>query len=314
MAEFAAMMEYFVLGFLSFLAAGTLYWFGSQMRHYLRLVRLKKIIAGVHDDDDEFLDRQKEHLYGNVWERKIRKILKLAGLEIQLWQLYGIGIILSLVFGAGFSFFLQHWFGFVIGIAAGLSVLVMFLNGKMVRRKIEFNRSFTIAISVLVKMMRNGIGFEQALHKSVMTSNSAMFRTLFDRFLQEKNRIGEIEAFENMNRDIDSKELRIFALAVKIGRESGGHFSSTLEKVEETLRYRKKMQDKVSVVTREANIGSYMVASLNVLLYFMIDMNFNGKVTTYFFTSEWGRWQLLGIGLWMIIGLMVNRWITRIEV
>jgi tight adherence protein B len=296
------------------LAATSLYWFAVESYHYLRLVRLKEIVAGVHTDDHDFLDRQYEYLRGNRFEQKIRKILKLAGLKIKPWQLAGIGLILSALFGTGFTLFLQHWFGFVIGVLMGLTVLIMVLNGKKLSRKLEFNRSFTVAISALVKMMRNGIGFEQALNKSTMTSNSPMFRALFERFLHEKNRIGEVEAFENMNREIDSKELRIFALAVKIGRESGGHFSATLEKVEETLRYRKKMQDKVSVVTREANIGSYMVASLNILLYFMIDMNFDGKVSLYFFNSEWGRWQLLGIGLWMIIGLAVNRWITRIEV
>lgn len=308
------MMNYLILAFLSILAATTIYWFALELHHYLRLVRLKNIVAGSHKNDDDYLDRTAEYLRGNVLERKMRKWLRLAGLNIQLWQLYGIALVLSLLFGAGFALFLKHWFGFILGTAVGISVLIMFLNGKIMRRKIEFNRSFTIAISALVKMMRNGIGFEQALNKSVMTSHSAFFRAIFERFLQEKNRIGEIDAFENMNRYVDSKELRIFALAVKIGRESGGHFSSTLEKVEETLRYRKKMQDKVGVVTREANIGSYMVALLNILLYFMIDMNFNGKVSVYFFTSEWGRWQLLGIGLWMIAGLMVNRWITRIEV
>lgn len=314
MAEFEMMTIYLVFAFLSLLAATTVYWFGIEMHHYLRLVRLKNMVADSHGNQDGFLDANTEDSNLNSWEQRIQKMLRLAGLEMRSWQLYAITLLVSAVFSAGFVLFLQHWLGLLIGIIAGVGVVIMVLNGKKMGRKIEFNRSFSIAISVLVKMMRNGIGFEQALNKSVMTSNSVMFRTIFERFLHEKNRIGEIEAFENMNRHIDSKELRIFALAVKIGRESGGHFSATLEKVEETLRYRKKMQDKVSVVTREASIGSYLVASLNVLLYFMIDMNFNGKVNEYFLNSEWGRWQLFGIGLWMILGLAVNRQITRIEV
>ncbi len=314
MAEPATMSSgYLLLALLSLFAAASLHWFAAEARHYSRLLRLKKIISGGYRSDDEFMDRKAEHLRGRGYEQKLKRILRLAGLELKLWQLYAIAAALSALLGTAIYLFLQHWFGFLLGSVAGVSVLWMFLHAKVLRRKIEFNRSFMIAISVLVKMMRNGIGFEQALSKSVKTSNSAMFRKLFDRFLQEKNRIGEIEAFENMNHEINSKELRIFALAVKIGRESGGHFSSTLEKVEETLRYRKKMQDKVIVITREANIGSYMVAALNVLLYFMIDVNFGGKVSEYFFTSEWGRWQLLAIVVWMIAGLMVNRWITRIE-
>lgn len=314
MAELTAMMDYVLLGLLSVAAAALLYWLVIDIRHYSRLVRLKNIVASSYSNDEDFLDRKTEYLRGNAWEQKVRRLLKLAGLRIDLWQLYSISLVLSGFIGSGFYLFLDNWFGFVLGLILGLSMVMMFINSRVIARKLEFNRSFTIAISVLVKMMRNGIGFEQALSKSVKTSNSTMFRTLFERFLHEKNRLGEVEAFENMNHEIDSKELRIFALAVKIGRESGGHFSSTLEKVEETLRYRKKLQDKVAVATREGNIGSYMVASLNVLLYFMIDMNFNGKVTDYFLTSQWGRWQLLGIGMWMVIGLMVNKRITRIDV
>lgn len=314
MAESAAMTGYLLLALLSVAAGASLYWFSAVMHQYLRLVRLKQIVAGKYAGEHEFLEGRGEHHRGNRFTQKIRNMLRLAGLELALWQLFGIGLSVCGILGTLFSLFLQHWFGAIVGSILGLSILLMFLNAKVLRRKREFNRSFMIAISVLVKMMRNGIGFEQALSKSVKASNSVMFRNLFERFFLEKNRIGEIEAFENMTHDIDSKELRIFALAVKIGRESGGHFSSTLEKVEETLRYRKKMQDKVEVITREASIGSYMVASLNVLLYFMIDVNFDGKVSVYFFGSEWGRWQLLGIGLWMVAGLMVNRWITRIDV
>lgn len=314
MAESAAMMNYILLALLSVAAATSLHWLVISVQQYSRLVQLKNIVAGSYSDNEDFLDRKSEYLRGNAWEQKIRKLLKLAGLRLHIWQLYIVSLLLSGFIGSGFYLFLDHWFGFLLGLMLGLSIIMMFINSRVIARKLEFNRSFTIAISVLVKMMRNGIGFEQALSKSVRTSNSTMFRTLFERFLQDKNRLGEVEAFENMNHEIDSKELRIFALAVKIGRESGGHFSSTLEKVEETLRYRKKLQDKVSVATREGNIGSYMVASLNILLYFMIDMNFNGKVTLYFLTSQWGRWQLLGIGMWMVVGLMVNKRITRIDV
>lgn len=314
MAESTAMMNYILLALLSVAAATSLHWLVIFVQQYSRLVRLKNIVAGSYSDNEDFLDRKSEYLRGNAWEQKIRKLLKFAGLRLHIWQLYIVSLLLSGFIGSGFYLFLDHWFGFLLGLMLGLSIVMMFINSRVISRKLEFNRSFTIAISVLVKMMRNGIGFEQALSKSVRTSNSTMFRTLFERFLQDKNRLGEVEAFENMNHEIDSKELRIFALAVKIGRESGGHFSSTLEKVEETLRYRKKLQDKVSVATREGNIGSYMVASLNILLYFMIDMNFNGKVTLYFLTSQWGRWQLLGIGMWMVVGLMVNKRITRIDV
>jgi tight adherence protein B len=122
-----------------------------------------------------------------------------------------------------------------------------------------------------------------------------------------------MEAFKNMAKHIKSKELNIFAMAVKIGKDSGGKFSDTLEKVEKTITYRKKLQNKIDVLTREASFGSYIVAVIGVFLYFMIDFNFQGKINTYFMTSQYGRWQLLGIASWVVIGLVVNKVMTKVE-
>lgn len=308
------MMHYLILAILSLAAGIAVYWFAIKLSDYLRFRRFIEFVSLSDNENDTALNRASEkHSLEQGGLSRIRRRLLLAGISLPLWQVGTATFLLTALISAGMVWFLRHPFGIVLGLFFGPLLIYMGVESQILRRKIEFNRAFAITISVLVKMMRNGIGFEQALVKSIESSNSERFRNLFGRFLQEKNRIGEQEAFANMNRHIDSKELRVFALAVKIGRESGGHFSATLEKVEQTIRYRKKIQDKIGVVTREAMIGSYLVAAIGILLYFMFDFNFNGKVTTYFFDSEWGRWQLLGIILWILAGLGVNNWITRIE-
>lgn len=201
----------------------------------------------------------------------------------------------------------------MFGTLFGALLAFMALSAMIVRRRKEFNRALSIAISVLVKMMKNGIGFEQALTKSISVSSSKMFKKIFAGFFQEKNTIGESAAFEHLGNYIYSKELLVFALAIKIGRESGGQFSNTLEKVEKTISYRKKMQEKVDVVTREGSIGSYIVVGIAIFLYFMINQNFDGKIHNYFMESEYGRFQLLGICMWVFVGMVFNKFITRIE-
>ena len=69
----------------------------------------------------------------------------------------------------------------------------------------------------------------------------------------------------------------------------------------------------MDVVTRESSIGSYIVAAIAVFLYFALDQNFGGKLHEYFMNSEYGRFQLLAIFLWVFIGLLVNKMITRIS-
>jgi tight adherence protein B len=195
---------------------------------------------------------------------------------------------------------------------AGLT-LYMFVMMLKENRKKKFNRALSSAISVLVKMMKNGIGFEQALAKSIEVSSCSMFKSLFKDFFAEKNTIGEMAAFENIYKHVDSKELRIFALAIKIGRESGGQFSNTLAKVEQTINYRKKMQDKVDVLTREGNFGSYVVIGIAILLYIMINANFDGRVHQFFMESEFGRFELLGIITWVFFGMLANKLVTKVD-
>ena len=276
------------------------------------LTYIKKMISHNNEKEVEILEAKKK-IAEESFINKILLHVRLTGFELSVYSVSLIFIVFMTLFGALFTWFLQHWSGMIIAMPIGAFVFFSTLSGIILRRKKEFNRSLAIAISVLVKMMKNGIGFEQAMQKSIDVSTSPILKGVFSRFFQEKNTIGEIEAFANMDTYIRSKELRIFALAVKIGRASGGRFSTTLEKVEQTIQYRKKMQDKVDVVTREGAIGSYVVAGIAVFLYFALNGNFDGKLHAYFMDSDYGRFQLLGIFLWVATGLMINKFITKVD-
>ena len=244
---------------------------------------------------------------------QIESVMTYAGLKFSVYIFITLFILFTSFSGLLFSLFLKHWSGYIIGIAFGTLIFYMILQSMTMHRKKEFNRAFAIAISVLVKMMKTGVGFEQAMFRAIEVSNSKILKQIFDRFFKEKNTIGEEEAFLNMTKLVQSKELLIFALAVKIGRASGGRFSNTLEKVEQTIVFRKRMQEQVDVVTKEGAVGSYIVAGIAVFLYFALDGNFDGKLNHYYMTSEYGRFQLLGIFIWIFIGLVVNKMITRIK-
>jgi tight adherence protein B len=286
--------------------------------YYKRLQRLqniKKIFTQDPESLQQSLLRKEEKKDKGSFTQKIRKELHKAGIHsFQLTIFFTTYFFIVLTFSVTFVVFLKSLGGFIFGIFFGTIIHFALINFLIQRRLNEFNKALAVAISVLVKMMRNGVGFEQALQKSVDVSASNLFRSIFENFFKEKNTLGEQTAFNNILHYVDSKELRIFAIAVKIGRESGGKFSQTLEKLEETIRYRKKMQDKVGVITREGSLGSYIVAGIAFFLYFAIDFNFQGKLNEYYMESEWGRYQLLGIILWIVLGLFVNKIITKVRV
>ncbi|WP_457750241.1 type II secretion system F family protein [Sulfurimonas sp.] len=273
---------------------------------------IKHVISLVDVDEDDIL-REKHLESKNTLKNKVNALMLRAGFRFSPYIFVLIFLAFCFLSGSLFALFLRHWSGYVIGVPFGAFIFYMILQAIIDNRKKKFNKALAVAISVLVKMMKNGIGFEQALSKSVSVSGSKLFRDIFAKFFQEKNTIGEMEAFNNLNQFIHSKELRIFALAIKIGRESGGQFSNTLEKVEKTISYREKMQEKVDVVTRESSVGSYVVVLITIFLYFSLNGNFDGKLHHYFMESPYGRFELLGIAMWVFTGIMINKMLTKVN-
>ena len=306
-------IDILLLFLISFSATVLLYVVLGEYKRVQHLAYIKEVISSKSDDTNEILSQKIENLEKVSFLVKLEKLMLLAGLHFSVYIFIVIVIVFITVVGSLFALFLQHWLGYVIGIPFAVLIFWMILQTLILNRKKEFNRFLAVAISVLVKMMKNGIGFEQAMTKSIEVSGSKMFKEIFSHFFKEKNAIGEEEAFKNLNRYVDSKELLVFALAIKIGRASGGQFSNTLAKVEETINYRKKMQEKVDVVTREGSFGSYIVVGIAIFLYFSMNGNFDGKLHEYFMTSEYGRFQLLGIGLWVFTGMIVNKMITKVD-
>ncbi len=316
MAKFTKMnqltIEFTLLAIVSI--SGTFLLFGLFLEYTKEkhISRIKNMISQSSSEEVDLL-RVKKRVQTISLIAKIEAIMLLAGLNLSAYYFIVTFVLFTTFIGFLFALFVQHWTGYLIGVPFGILIFYMIFNSRIVSRKKEFNRAFAIAISVLVKMMKTGVGFEQAMSRSIAVSNSHMFKVIFESFFKEKNTIGEEEAFKNLTKYVDSKELRIFALAVKIGRASGGRFSNTLEKVEQTLIFRRRMQEKVDVVTREGSFGSYVVAGIAVFLYFALDGNFDGKLNHYYMNSEYGRFQLVGIFLWIFLGLIANKMLTRIK-
>jgi len=300
-----------LLFIITFSATAFVYIVYTEYQRIKHINYIKHVIS-LEDSDNDILQEKQIQSRNNL-KNKVSIWMIQAGLNFSPYLFILLFLSSSFFTGSLFSLFLHHWGGYIIGMPFGAFIFYMVLQTVIENRKKRFNKALAVAISVLVKMMKNGIGFEQALAKSVSVSGSKLFRGIFEKFFQEKNTIGEIEAFSNLNKLVNSKELRIFALAIKIGRESGGQFSNTLEKVEKTISYREKMQEKVDVVTREASVGSYVVVLITIFLYFSLNGNFNGKLHYYFMESEYGRVELLGISIWVFIGIMINKTITKVN-
>jgi tight adherence protein B len=305
-------IDILLLFIISFSTTAFVYILYVEYQRARHINYIKNVVSLVDDDDEDILQEKQAQNERSI-KSKIDAVIIRSGLRVPAYFFIALFFAFCLLTGSLFTLFLHHWIGYLVGMPFGAFIFYIIFQAIIENRKKKFNKALAVAISVLVKMMKNGIGFEQALSKSVSVSGSKLFRSIFEKFFQEKNTIGEEEAFAKLNNLINSKELRIFALAIKIGRQSGGQFSNTLEKVEKTISYREKMQEKVDVVTRESSVGSYVVVFIIIFLYFTLNGNFDGKLHHYFMESKYGRFELLGISLWVFIGIVINKMITKVN-
>ncbi len=247
----------------------------------------------------------------------LNKIIE--GLSYAGWYTINYSIFLLIVLFSALLFVLLFYYTFsnilavFIGAVIGGAIPFYIMNMVIFSRTRKFNEALSEAMSVIVRMMRNGVGFEVALKRAVEISQSPLFHSLFKQFLAEKDLITEKKAFENMYKKVRSAEIKIFGLAIGIGKSSGGKFSNTLEKLESSIKQRVTLQRKVTVATREAKVGSFMIVGLLVFIFFILDSNFNGKIIEHFFHSAQGKMEILFVFMWVGIGLFINEKLTKVK-
>ncbi|MEA3497588.1 MAG: type II secretion system F family protein [Campylobacterota bacterium] len=224
---------------------------------------------------------------------------------------------ISITFGILVGFFV--YIVMLSPIAFVVSTLIFALFPFLVLEKIisnrqeDFNFGLKGVIDKVTSMMKSGVGFEQALKKSIATSRSKFTQDVFSIYVKEKEIIGEEKSFEKMFKLVESKELRIFYLVISIGRESGGKFSNTLETLRKTLHDQGTIKQEITSSTKEVKIGTYMIIAITVGLYFQMNGVFEGALNEHFFGTDTGKLQMFFIIIWVSFGLFVNKMMTKIK-
>lgn len=308
------MIELALLAVASITGAVLVYLIAVNIQKYTVVYSMKKELQTNKSsiiDTYKYKDRRR---FENIKiANNIGVNLKKAGFLISEYYFMAIVVLAALLGGFLFYFMIDNVISVMMGCFLGGYTPFFVLSMAVNRRRRDFNSALSSAISMLVRMMRNGIGFEQALKKSVDANESRVFQDVMKRFLREKEIVGEEKAFAAVYGMVDSSELQIFGISVVIGRSSGGKFSNTLEKLEESINSRVKLQRKVDVATREASFGSYLIVAILAIIFAMMDNAFDGNMSKYFFQTDTGKLEFMVTIVWVSIGLFLNSMLTKVR-
>jgi len=197
--------------------------------------------------------------------------------------------------------------------AAGASLPYLYLRRR--RRLIAeaFERELPEALDLLTRAIRAGHPLTAGLRMIADEGPeraAAEFRKSF-----EEHRFGLPfeDALLGLVDRVDHVDVRIFATAVLIQRESGGNLAEILDKLASTIRDRFTIRRQLRVYTAQGRLSGYTLAALPIVVGSLIYL-IEPPYITLLFTVTLGRLLLIAGFTLQIIGYLWIRKIVNIEI
>ncbi|WP_445502894.1 type II secretion system F family protein [Microvirga sp. G4-2] len=249
-------------------------------------------------------------------KQKIKKTSKLtltarmrqAGLSWNLRTYYVVCLI------AGAVSFLTSLAAFGIGpipsigfgVAGGLLLPYLYVNGKRGSRFKKFSEAFPNAVDVIVRGVKAGLPLVDCLRIISLEAQEPV-RSEFRVILEDQTLgVPMDEAVQKFAERIPLPEASFFAIVIALQSRTGGSLSEALANLSKVLRERKKMKAKIKAVSSEAKASAGIIGSLPVVVTVLIYLT-SPEYINLLFTTTTGHLTLAASGFWMLIGILVMR-------
>jgi len=121
------------------------------------------------------------------------------------------------------------------------------------------------------------------------------------------------EALETMTTRVPNLDLRFFATAVILQRQTGGDLAEILDKIGRLIRERFQIWGQIQALTGEGRLSGIVLLALPPVL-FVVMYRLNPDYVMLLFTDEIGKWMLTGAVVLQLAGAFVIKKIINIKV
>ena len=257
---------------------------------------------------------------GQTAKRKKKKRVSLeqqfeqAGLEITKSQFYMGSLVVAVVLGlVGLITGQQLPVTGAMVFIGGLGIPRWFVGFSKARRQKKFANEFSNAIDVIVRGVKSGLPVNECL--KIIAKEAP--RPVSDEFEQlvEGQRIGLSleQSLDRMHERMPLQEVRFFGIVLMIQQKTGGNLAEALGNLAGVLRGRKLMEGKIKALSAEAKASAMIIGALPFLVMGSVKMASPEYLDPLFLTKP-GNFILLGAGVWMSMGIMVMKKMTKIKV
>lgn len=193
------------------------------------------------------------------------------------------------------------------------AVPVLWLLWRRSRRLKTFGVQLPEALDMLARALRSGQSLSAGFNM-VSGEMPAPLGREFGRVFEEQNLGVSLEdSLESLTDRIPNLDLRFFATAVILQRQTGGDMAEILDKIGRLIRERFQIWGQIQALTGEGRLSGIVLLALPVVLFFAM-LRLNHDYVMVLFTDPMGKKLLLGSIVLQVIGALVIRKIVNIKV
>ena len=216
-----------------------------------------------------------------------------------------LGVLAAMLIRAGWALFL--------GGAVGFLLPFLVLKIKRARRMRAFEEQFPEGLDLISRALKAGHAFATGL-KMVADEMPDPVGPEFRKTFDEQNfGLPMKDSLDNLSFRIPLLDVRFFATAVLIQRETGGNLSEILENLAHVVRERFKILRQVRVYTAHGRFTGYVLLALPAVLAIALSF-INPEHMNLLFEERIGQMMILACIVMQAIGFIWIKQIVKIEV
>jgi tight adherence protein B len=225
-------------------------------------------------------------------------------------------ILISIGLGVGTTFLLP-----LVRVPVALAPLGLILGiipffalyFKRKRRLASFAKQLPEALELISRALRAGHSLASGF-KLVADEMGSPISTEFERAYEAQNLgVPLEEAIEEMTNRVPNLDLRFFATAVILQRQTGGDLAEILDKIGYLVRERFKIWGQIQALTGEGRLSGIVLLALPPGL-FVVMYYLNPGYSMTLFTDPMGHQMLAGAVILQVLGALVIKKIVNIKV
>lgn len=200
----------------------------------------------------------------------------------------------------------------VVGLAFGTLPLLWLLYRRKKRFK-KFAAQLSDALELIARALRAGHSLAAGFHLVCQESSDPIAKEFGQVFEEQNLGIPFEEALENLTERIPNLDLKFFATAIILQRQTGGDLAEILDKIGRLIRERFQIRGQVQALTGEGRLSGVVLLALPPVLFVTV-YRMNPEYLMLLFTDELGKKMLIGGIVMQVIGALVIRKIVNIRV